>query len=93
MIMLGALVLSFSELPAIVTGQSQASWPTFLGGLVVGLPATIYFYSRQNRDSNFRSAQQIELEFYCEKGFVLLYGQTFDKNKQTMYDESITIKK
>ena len=61
-IMLGALVLSFSELPAIVTGQSQASWPTFLGGLVVGLPATIYFYSRQNRDSNFRSAQQIELE-------------------------------
>lgn len=61
-VMVAAYMISFNALSQIVTDATAMVWVKFLGGLIVGIPATICFYMFQAQDGSVKSWEQIQAE-------------------------------
>ena len=67
-VMVMALGMTFNALGQVLTGADYASWSRLVSGLIVGLPAAVYFYYVQSKDRRPKSADQIAIETLAALG-------------------------
>ena len=71
LVMILAAGIAFNALTLVLVQPSAGTWLKFTLGLVIALPASIYFYRRQIADSHPKTAEQLEVERLAEMGQAL----------------------
>ncbi|HSH17875.1 MAG TPA: hypothetical protein VK978_00680 [Candidatus Saccharimonadales bacterium] len=68
LVLMAGISTAFSALTSILLGGSGLDWLRFLGGLIIGLLATVYFYKEQHHAARGQTAEQIQADTFDQYG-------------------------